>query len=205
MRFDSYRRVSGSSLCRVARCPNELGDSPWRYCLEHAPEDLKPFMQVLEKYEPMSVLVKRRMGTEGQEPKKRPHKRVDYGSDSRAWKINQILLQIKKGNCQTGEIRIALGMSESFLKGALTHLLATKQIVRVKPGTYAIPKPPVRELVLEALKDGQKTLAELRVVAQGSGALRDALALMVENGAVVRVQVGVYALPTVRREAGIGK
>ena len=38
---EKYGRKLGAVLCCVARCPNLLGMSPWRYCPEHMPPEAK--------------------------------------------------------------------------------------------------------------------------------------------------------------------
>lgn len=111
-------------MCATARCPNRLGSSPYRYCLEHLPADYRArARQYLEDGDPRKERLKPCHNVRAQ---------------ARAAVLNLLRQQRE---CDRETIRQQIKkMSNNAINKAIGDLLASSQIERVKIGVYRCPR-----------------------------------------------------------------
>jgi len=183
-------RQTGATLCAVPRCPNRLGNNPYRYCLEHLPPQyLKRAIRYSKDGDPRKA-------------------RVAIGQKLRAESQAAVMALLANNDQWTrGEIRkkTKRRFSDTAIDKALSALMVDGRIVKVKVGVYCAiqsdaPAPELlgcggaRTAILAALNKGNQTHAELRRAAPARyGTFRDALGALLRKRQIRRVSVGVYA------------
>ena len=113
-----------------------------------------------------------------------------------------IVTALKKGPMTIPALARETGKGTSTVKSALhRHLLANGTVMRTKFGTYALAgtEPPhvsKGDAIVAALKKGPMTFQELaRETRTTPLSLPQFLALLHENGTIIRTRRGTYALP----------
>ena len=113
-------RQTGATLCAVARCPNRLGASPYRFCPEHIPAH---YRQRALRYAAGEV-VRRRS--------------VKPAAESRAAARDAAVAVVQKAReCDRDFLRRELrAFSNDTVDKALSDLVQQGAIRRVKVGVY---------------------------------------------------------------------
>ena len=107
-------------MCAVARCPNKLGSSPYRFCLEHLPAD---YRARAERYIKVGDPRKERLNPCS---KVRVHAREA---------VSRLLRE--RIECDRGTIRRRIKqISNNAVNKAIEDLIADNQIKRIKIGVY---------------------------------------------------------------------
>lgn len=178
-------RQTGATLCAVARCPNRLGKSPYRFCVEHIPPDYR------ERAEHYATI------------KRDPRRARALGAGKSRERGRQSVLSLLRyhGELDRKDIRQRAHelIPDDALYKAIRDLVATGEVLRLSHGTYRLAdglirgQPQVRGRILSALADGQRTKADLRrAVPTSFSTFRDALAGLVRARKVRNVAPGRY-------------
>ena len=107
-------------MCAVARCPNRLGSSPYRFCLEHLPAD---YRARAERYIKVG------------DPRKERLKPCSNVRAQARVAVSRLLREQHECDRETIRRRIKR-MSNNAVNKAIEDLIANNQIKRVRIGVY---------------------------------------------------------------------
>lgn len=182
-------RQTGATLCAMARCPNRLGVTPYRYCADHLPP---VYREKAERYAERGDPRKARVGLGDERKTKAQQTVLSLLSDGQVWNRQQIRQRTRR-------------LSDDTVGKALAALLGEGRIIKLKLGTYQLTgaaetlprlldRGGARVAILSALQTGAKSKAELRRAAPASfSTFRDSLEKLLRQRQIRRVAVGVYA------------